>query len=203
MGRTVKSHGGLASALFSKVQLRILTLLIGNPARAYHTSEIIKLAKSGTGAVQRELTKLTQAGLLTSRWDSNRKTYQANKQAPIFAELNRILLKTTGLVEPIRNALKPFQNRIRFAFIFGSIAKGTDTANSDVDLMIAGEDLSYSEIFTALQTAEKIIDRPINPKITTPSDWKQTLASENSFLKSIVEQPILFVLGTEHELQGA
>ena len=196
-----KDKDGLASALFSGVQLRLLSLLIGNPDRAFTISEIIKLARSGTGAVQRELKKLASAGLVTLVSTDHRKLYQANKQAPIFEELNRIILKTTGLVAPIRTALRRFEDRIRFAFVFGSIAKGTDTASSDIDLMIVGTALSYSEIFGALQDAEKQIHRAINPNIVTPAEWDQALSEQNSFFKGIVEQPIIPVIGTDQDVR--
>ncbi len=202
MGRQTEDYKGFAAALFSKVQLRLLNLLIGHPNQAFHTSEIIKRVQSGTGAVQRELVKLAEAGILTSASDGNRRIYQANKQAPIFKELSGIILKTTGLVEPIRDSLTRFQNQIRLAFIYGSIANGTDTANSDVDLMIVGEELSYSEIFGALEIAEKAISRPINPNIMTPPEWSEGLSSGNSFVRKIFENPKLIVLGTEHELKG-
>jgi predicted nucleotidyltransferase len=202
MGRKSIESTSLAHALFSKVQLRLLSLLIGHPERSFHTSEIIRLAKSGTGAVQRELIKLTKAGVLLSLIDGNRKTYRANTQAPIFEELYGIILKTTGLVEPIRRALRQFQNQIKFAFVYGSVANGTETASSDVDVMIVGEGLSYSEVYGALQMAEKAISRPVNPNIMTLSEWDQALISKNPFLKGLAEKPRLIIFGKEHELQG-
>jgi predicted nucleotidyltransferase len=202
MGRKSIESTSLAHALFSKVQLRLLSLLIGHPERSFHTSEIIRLAKSGTGAVQRELIKLTKAGVLLSLIDGNRKTYRANTPAPIFEELYGIILKTTGLVEPIRRALRQFQNQIKFAFVYGSVANGTETASSDVDVMIVGEGLSYSEVYGALQMAEKAISRPVNPNIMTLSEWDQALISKNPFLKGLAEKPRLIIFGKEHELQG-
>jgi predicted nucleotidyltransferase len=202
MGRKSIESTSLAHALFSKVQLRLLSLLIGHPERSFHTSEIIRLAKSGTGAVQREIIKLTKAGVLLSLIDGNRKTYRANTQAPIFEELYGIILKTTGLVEPIRRALRQFQNQIKFAFVYGSVANGTETASSDVDVMIVGEGLSYSEVYGALQMAEKAISRPVNPNIMTLSEWDQALISKNPFLKGLAEKPRLIIFGKEHELQG-
>ena len=195
------SRSGLANALFSKVQLRVLSLLLGHPNRTFHTSEIIKLAQSGSGAVQRELEKLTKAGIVKSESSGNRKLYRANKQAPIFKELHRIILKTVGLVEPIRRSLKKFENQIRFAFVYGSVAKGLDTAKSDVDVMVVGDGLTYSEVFGALQRAEKVIDRAINPNLMTPIEWKQKLSTDSSFVKKILEQPKLIILGKEHDLE--
>lgn len=203
MGKTHKQPASLASALFSKVQLRLLSLFMSQPEQAFHTSQIIKRIQSGTGAVQRELERLAQSGILKSRADGNRRLYQANRDSPIFNELSQIILKTTGLVEPIRDALKQLQNKIHFAFVFGSVAKGLDTASSDIDLMIVGEDLSYSEIFNAIQRAEKILGRPINPNLMTLAEWEQKLSDENSFVVGISQQPKFIIQGDIHDLQSA
>jgi len=193
---------GLAGALLSRVQTRVLHLLIGNPDRSFHASEIIRLAESGSGAVQRELKKLAAAGIVAATSSGNRKLYQANRQSPIFEELYGIIVKTVGLVEPLKRALKPFRSRIAFAFVFGSVAKGTDTAKSDIDLMILGEDLSYSDVFAALQKAERKILRSINPNLMTVEEWKQKVHGKNSFAANVLKQPKIFIAGTDHELQG-
>lgn len=202
MGRVMERTGGIASALFSQVQLRVLGLLIGHPDQQFHASEIIRLAQSGTGAVQRELEKLSDAGLLTVTSSGNRKLYQANRQSPIFHELHDIILKTVGLVEPIRSALAPFKSNIRFAFVYGSVAKGQDTAKSDIDLLIVGDELAYSEIFAALQGAEQILRRPISPNLMTIVEWDRKRTDDNTFVRRILEQPKLFVFGNEDELAG-
>ena len=203
MGRIEKIRHGLASALFSQVQLRVLSLLLGHPNKSFHVSEIIRLARSGSGAVQRELETLAEAGIIKSESAGNRKIYQANKQAPIFRELHSIILKTTGLIDPIRTALKKFQKQISIAFVYGSVAKGSDTANSDVDIMIVSDDLSYSPVFSALQDAEKIIGRPINPNLMTSGEWTKNISAENAFVTKILKQPKLMIFGTEDELEGS
>jgi predicted nucleotidyltransferase len=190
----------LAGALFSSVQLRVLSLLLGQADRRFHASEIIRLAGSGSGAVQRELEKLTAAGILSVTTSGNRKIYQANRQSPIFAELQGIITKTAGLVEPLRHALKPFEKAIEAAFVYGSVAKGRDTAKSDIDLMIIGTGLSYTEIFAALQKAEKILHRPVNPNLLDGSEWKRKGAEKGSFMRKIAERPKLFVFGSEDGL---
>src|SRR5688572_5556598 len=140
---TVVSQGGLASALFSSVQLRVLSLLFARPDKEFQLTELIKLARSGRGAVQRELEKLSKAGIVEVSSRENRKTYRANRLSPIFDELHGLIIKTVGLLEPIRNALRKFCSDVTVAFVYGSVAKGTDTARSDIDLTIIGTDLDY------------------------------------------------------------
>jgi predicted nucleotidyltransferase len=202
MGRKKSAGHGLAGALFSKVQLRVLGLLFGQTERVFSISEIIRLAGSGSGAVQRELEKLTAAGIVTMSFSGNRKLYQANRQSPIFAELHGLVRKTVGLLEPLSKALKPYQSNIDFAFVYGSVAKGTDTAKSDIDLMIIGKDITYGEIFAALQNTEKTLQRPINPNLMTPDEWRQRQSNKSAFVTKILEQPKLFILGTDNELHG-
>lgn len=200
MGMIAKPPAGLAGALFSRVQLRVLSLLLGQPQRQFHAAEIIRLAGSGSGAVQRELERLAAAGILSVTKSGNRKLYQANRQSPIFAELRGLILKTVGLIEPLREALRPFAKQIDAAFVYGSVAKGTDTAKSDIDLMIVGDELSYSPVFAALQKAEKILLRPVNPNLMTAGEWKRKRAEKGSFVRKIAGQPKLFVIGSEDEL---
>jgi predicted nucleotidyltransferase len=202
MGIKQRSPNGLAGALFSKVQLSVLGLLIGQPDRSFRISEIIRLVGSGSGAVQRELETLTAAGIFTVNSSGNQKLYRANRQSPIFEELYGLVLKTVGLLEPLKKALKPYQSKIEFAFVYGSIAKGTDIAKSDIDLMIIGEQITYGDIFMALQNAEKTLQRPINPNLMTPDEWRQRRSNKSAFVTKILEQPKMFVLGTDNELQG-
>src|SRR6202035_84452 len=202
MGIKQRPANGLAGALFSKVQLSVLGLLIGQPDRSFRISEIIRIIGSGSGAVQRELEALTAAGIFTVSSTVSQKLYRANRQSPIFEELYGLVLKTVGLVEPLQKALKPYRPNIDVAFVYGSVAKGTDTAKSDIDLMIIGEDISYADIFAALQSAEKNLYRPIHPNLMTVDDWRKQRANKSAFVTKIAEQPKMFVIGTDHELQG-
>jgi len=119
---------GVADALFAKVQQRVLGVLFGNPRRSFYANEVIALAHSGTGAVQRELARLEDAGLVTVTRVGKQKHYQANAASPVFEELRGLVLKTSGLADLLREALAPVERRIRAAFVYGSIAKGEDTA---------------------------------------------------------------------------
>jgi predicted nucleotidyltransferase len=195
------TSGGIAGALFSKVQLSVLGLLIGQPERVFSISEIIRAAASGSGAVQRELARLTGAGLVAISRSGKRKHYQANRQSPIFEELRGIFRKTVKLVDPLKMALTPYQSSIEAAFVYGSLAKGTENAQSDVDLMVIGDGLSYGELSTALHGAEKFLRRPIHPNLMTTEEWRHRRNRKSTFVSRIIEQPKLFVVGTDNELR--
>ena len=167
------TKAGVADALFSKVQQRVLAVLFGNPRRSFYANELIALARSGTGAVQRELTRLTNSGLVTATRIGNQRHYQANRQSPVFDELRGLVVKTVGLVGPLQAALQPFALQIHAAFIYGSVAKATDTVRSDIDLMVLADDLSYADIYPALEQIESVLHRPVNPNVMRPAEWRR------------------------------
>ncbi|HXG78633.1 MAG TPA: nucleotidyltransferase domain-containing protein [Methyloceanibacter sp.] len=152
--------------------------------------------------MQRELEKLSKAGILTATRSGNRKVYQANRASPIFKEVRGLILKTIGLVDPLRRALQPHSAKIKVAFVYGSVASGTDIAASDIDLMIIGEGLSYSEIYASLATAEKVLHRAVNPNLMSAQEWKRKLGDKAPFLRKILQKPKLFICGTEDALKA-
>jgi predicted nucleotidyltransferase len=190
----------LASALFSSVQQRVLALIFGDPERSFYMSEIIRTVRSGTGAVERELSRLERSGLVSVERIGNQKHYRANRQSPIFHELQSIVLKTVGLVEPLRQSLEPYADKIKTAFVYGSVARGTDTARSDIDVMVIGEDLTYPDLYDGLQKAEDALRRQVNPNFLSPKDWQRKLAQKNSFVTKVSEQSKIFIFGSEHDL---
>ena len=159
--------------LFTPVQRRVLGLLFGQPRRRFQSAEVIRLAGSGTGAAHRLLTRLAATGLVTTERLGNQKHYQANAESPIFAELAGLIRKTTGLVAPLQAALMPLAAKIAAAFVYGSIAKGTDTAASDVDMMVIADKLDYGELFAALKDAETALARPVNPNVMSRADGRR------------------------------
>jgi predicted nucleotidyltransferase len=191
----------LSSALFSQVQQRVLALIFGNPDRSFYTREIMKNVGSGTGAVERELAKLESSGLVTTQRIGNQKHYRANRASPIFEELYGLVLKTVGLAEPLRQSLQPYADRIRVAFVFGSVAKEKDTARSDIDLMVIGDDLNYSDLYTALQNAEELLKRKVKPNFLSMEDWQRKISQKNSFISNIRTQSKIFIIGSENDLQ--
>jgi predicted nucleotidyltransferase len=199
--RTAKDVS-LSSALFSGVQKRLLALLFGRPERSIYLSEIIRTIGAGTGAVNRELSRLEQSGLITMERIGNQKHYRANIHAPIFQELRSIVQKTMGMKEPVREALQPYAKNIQAAFVYGSVAKQTDKADSDIDLMIIGDDLTYSDFYAGLEQAEKVLGRPVNPTILSKEEWHNRRNTKNAFVSRILNQPKIFIFGSEVDLEA-
>ncbi|MDE2417649.1 MAG: transcriptional regulator [Burkholderiales bacterium] len=192
----------LADALFPKVRQRVLAVLFGTPDRSYYANEVIALAQSGTGAVQRELADLSAAGLLTVSKQGNQKHYQANASAPVFAELRSLVLKTMGLADVLRTALAPLAAQIDAAFIYGSVARQQDTAHSDVDVMVVSNALGYGEVFGALESATASLGRKINPTLYTPADWAKRVHNDNAFVTRVWQQPKIWLIGSEEKLHA-
>lgn len=189
----------LADALFPKVRQRVLAVLFGAPDSSFYANEVIALAQSGTGAVQRELAGLSEAGLLIVSKKGNQKHYQANANAPVFAELRSLVLKTMGLADVLRTALAPLATQIDAAFIYGSVARQQDTARSDVDVMIVSGSLGYGEVFGALEGASVSLGRKVNPTLYTPDDWAKRVHNDNAFVARVWQQPKIWLIGSEEQ----
>ncbi|MYN14202.1 transcriptional regulator [Pusillimonas sp. TS35] len=200
ISNTATPHRSLSDALFPGTKQRVLGILYGQPDRSFYTNELISLADSGSGAVQRELATLTNSGLVTVTAVGNQKHYQANAESPIFNELRSIIQKTVGLAEPLRTALQPMSAQITAAFVYGSVAKKTDTASSDIDLMVISDGISYGELFTALEAASATLGRPVNPTILSQDEFQKRLANQESFLTRVLEQPKIWILGNDSDL---
>jgi len=191
------ASSAVASALFTPVQQRVLGLLFGQPERRFQSAELIRLAASGTGAVHRQLQRLEKAGLVAVARDGNQKYYSAQKDAPIFSELHGLIVKTVGIVDPLRSALAAVAGKIDVAFVFGSVAKGSERAGSDIDLLVVTDMLAYADVYSALESAEQVLGRRINPTVFTRIEWKKKRARHDSFAARITTQPRLFVTGSD------
>jgi len=154
------------------------------------------LAHSGRGAVQRELGRLAQSELVTVKRIGNQKHYQANRESPLFEELCSIIRKTVGLQEPVRAVLEPLADEIILALIYGSVAKQSDTAASDIDRLIVSDKLTLEKVFAVLAPVEKLLDRRVNPTLYTSKEFSQRQKSSNSFLARVLEGPTITVMGT-------
>jgi predicted nucleotidyltransferase len=193
---------GIADALFSRVQQRVLGILFGNPARSFYAKELIRVVGSGTGAVQRELGRLEASGLVTVTRIGNQKHYRANAASPVFEELSGLVRKTSGMADVIRSSLSPLASRIECAFVFGSMAKGEATTGSDVDLMVISEDLTHADLYGgALAEAEQRLGRRVNPTVLTRSTLAKRREQGNAFVQRVLEQPKVWVIGGEDDLR--
>jgi len=189
----------IADTLFTKTQQRVLALFFGKPDRSYYTNEIFRLTAMGRGTVQKELERLISADLVTVTKIGNQKHYQVNPGSPIYTELLTIVRKTFGVADVIREALTPISDKISVAFIYGSVAKNTDTKTSDLDLMLIGEELNYGDVMSLLVATEEEIQRVINPNILTTEEFSKRLKSGRTFINRIIEQPKIMVQGSIDE----
>ena len=196
----VTSGTGLADALFSTTQLRVLGLLFGQPHRSFYANELITTTGSGSGAVQRELARLAQSGLVTTKLLGRQKHYQANPASPLFSELCSIAAKTVGLAEPLRRALGTLAAHIAAAFVFGSVAKKSDSASSDIDLMIISDALTYADVFGALEEVGQQLGREVKPTIYSREEWADRLARSDGFVRRVMEQPRIWLIGNDDAL---
>jgi len=194
-----KSVDPVASALFSLSRRTVLGILYGDPERPYYLREIIELAGLGTGQIQRELARLSEAGILR-RFEQGRHVYfQADPQCPVYEELRSLVTKSVGAGAVVATALHDLADRIRLAFIFGSVARGDERSGSDLDLLAVG-DISFSELVKALSDAESKLRREIHPSLFSEDEFRSRLSSKDHFLDSVLREEKLFVIGVEDEL---
>ena len=197
---TSEPPAGLADALFSSTRQRVLGYLFGQPQRSFFANELIGLAGAGSGAVQRELKRLADSGLVTVVHRGNQKHFQANPASPIFVELCGIAQKTFGLAEPLREALAQLTGGIDFSFIFGSVAKRSDTAASDIDIMIVSDSLTYADVFGVLEEVAAKLGRSVNPTLYSHAELSRRVSEGNSFVTRVLSQPKIWLIGSERDL---
>ena len=183
----------LGDALFTKTQHRVLGLLYTRPDRSYYTNEILRSTGMGVATIKRELDRMVAVGILTLRRQGNQHHYQANPDCPIYQELLTVVRKTIGVVDVLRQALDPLAHRIAWAFVFGSVASGRESANSDIDLMLIGT-ASFAEAVVALHPAQESLSREINPKVYRSDEWKRLLKENDAFLNEVLTNPRLDVV---------
>ncbi|MBI5450907.1 MAG: transcriptional regulator [Gammaproteobacteria bacterium] len=193
----------LADALFSATQQRVLALLFGQPERSFFTTELIGLVGAGSGVVQREVRRLVESGLVTVTRIGNQKHYQANPAAPIYGELCGIVVKTLGPVEVIRAALLPLGDQVHLALVYGSVAKHSDTAHSDIDVLIVSDMLTLEQIYKALDPAEQRLGRRISPTLYTKVEFDRRRARGNSFLAKVLAGDTILLTGRGDDLLTA
>lgn len=199
--RTPIKRTSVADALFTRTQQRVLGILFGDPERSFFATQIIQRAGSGRGTVQRELERLAHSGLVTVTRIGNQKHYQANAQSPVFEELRSIVLKTSGLADPVREALRPLARKIDLALIYGSVARGEAHAGSDVDLLVVARDLTLEQLYTRIAPAEKTLGRRINPTLYTPEEFRNR-SRNSSFVKKVLAGPVITLLGSVDGEEG-
>ncbi len=189
----------IATALFSDSQSRVFQWLFGQPEREFHLSELRRLTGLGSASLQRELNRLAKAGLVRSERVGNLRRFQANPQSPVYGELVGLTRKTLGVEPMLREALLPLVPDLQAAWVYGSVAKQTDTARSDIDVMLVGKNLRLAKVLELLVPLEAQLGRKINPTCYTPAEFQRRRAEPDSFVNRVLAQPILALVGDAHE----
>ena len=196
--RTQVGQDRLTEALWPAIRRAVLALLLMNPDQEWHLREIVRRTGTALSATQRELLALTEAGLLLRRVESRRSYYRANQQCPIFPDLRQIVLKTVGLADVVREALSQVEG-LRLAVIFGSMAKGTADAKSDVDVLVVG-DASFADVSAALLSAQERLGREVTPTVYTLDEFSERLREKHHFLTRVLSEPKIMLIGTPDDL---
>ena len=189
----------IAEALFSRTLKAVLGILFSDPEKSYHLRDIVRRSGLGQGQVQRDLKRLTEAGVLTRAVKGRMTSYQPNPACPVFPELKGLVVKTIGVVHGLRSALEPLSKDVRVAFIYGSFARGTENSGSDVDLMIIGK-VTLRRVVGALQGVQEAVGREINPTVYSPEEYRRKLTVKHHFLTALRKEPKIFLIGDEDEL---
>ena len=191
----------VASALFPGSRRAVLGILYGDPERPYYLREIIGIAGLGTGQIQRELARLSEAGIIRHFKQGRHVYLQADPACPVYEELRSLVTRSIGAGAVVGNSLEDLADRIRLAFIFGSVSRGDERSESDLDLLVVG-DISFGELVEALSGAESMLRREIHPTLFSEDEFRNRLASKDHFLDSVLREEKFFVIGVEDELRN-
>jgi len=189
----------LSEILSSRSRAAIFKLLFSGMEKELHVREIQRRSTLNDSTIRQELRKLVRLDLVKGRKDSNRIYYRANKENPLYPELRNLVIKTTGVADVLREALR--DGRIQLAFVFGSIAGGEETAGSDVDLLVIGE-IGFRSLSELLSGVSEKIGREINPHVMNKDEYSKRMKSNEHFITHILKSPKIFIVGVDHDLEA-
>ena len=186
--------------MFGKTQRALLALFFARPEQSFYLRQIVRLAGIGQGAAQRELARWVEAGLLVRTQRGHQVHFQANRESPVFAELKALTVKTAGVADVLREALAAVADRVTLAFVHGSVARGTEKAGSDVDVVVVGK-VRFGAVAAALSEAQAVLGREVNPMVYSEREFRDKVNAGHHFLKTVMDEPKLFLIGGERELK--
>jgi predicted nucleotidyltransferase len=192
----------LLDTLMPSTRQNILAATVLHPEKSWYLRELAEFLNVSPSSIQRELANLTKAGILKKTIDGNRTYFNADQNCPIFPELKSVLIKTVGVVDLLQHSLKLLLRKISVAFIFGSIASGTENSESDIDLFIVG-DVELMEVVKATKNTEHTLRRSINPIVLSITEAKRKLKEKHSFIERVRKSDKLFLIGEDNELGKA
>lgn len=178
---------------------KVLALLMMRPDRWLHLRELARLTGASPGTLKKELDALSRVGLLNVQKMGNQTQFSANTDHPVYPELSGLIRKTTGLRDVLANALLPLSSKIEVAFVFGSMAKASETSQSDVDVMVIGN-VTFGEVANALYDVQTTLAREVNPKVMSRDEWREKKNAQSTFVQELMSKPKIFTIGTDDDL---
>jgi predicted nucleotidyltransferase len=200
--RYIEAADPIGAALFGATRQAVLRLLFGHADRRFYQRQIIHSLRLGSGTVQRELQQLVASRILRRTVEGRQTYFQANRDCPVFEELSGLVRKTFGVAQVLQTGFAALGAQVQLAFIYGSVAAGSETAGSDVDVMVVGEHLSVGDVAGALGEAQRDLGREVNPSVYRTEEFCRKLAQGHAFLCRVVSGPKIFLIGGENELAG-
>lgn len=176
----------------------VLNLFLAHPDEEFYQSRIVEMTQCALVQVQRALKRIEEAGIITKIKSGNRIYYKANRLHPAFEDIKKALFKTVLFGELLKEALRPLKDKVQFSFIYGSLARGEESLNSDIDLMVIGN-LGIREVASVLGSIGQEIGREINPTVYPLKEFRKKIKDKNSFIKEIIHQPKIWLIGDESE----
>ncbi len=195
----MRTNSDVASVLFGRARRLLLGWLLGHPDETFFLRQLVRQTGLSPGSVQRELKALVGAGLVTRTSQGRQVYFQADRQSPVFPELQSLFVKTAGVADVLRDTLRPLADRIQAAFVFGSAARCELQNTSDIDLLMIGN-VSYADAAGMLSHAQQVLGREVNPTIYSPEEFSRKIRSRQHFLTSVLQEPHVFVVGDRDEL---
>jgi len=197
---TITLNDQLTETLLGKTRRALLSILYGHADETFYLRQLVRVAGSGTGAVQRELKALAEAGIIKRIGKGRQVYYQANAQCSVYPELKSLIMKTAGMGDVLKMAMLPLAERIRTAFIYGSVARGSESRASDVDIFVVG-DVTSAEVVETLSPIQQTLNREINPSVYPVEEFRAKQSAGHHFIKSVLEEDKVFLIGDEHDLE--
>lgn len=191
----------LAAALFGKTRRAVLGVLYGHPNEAFYLRQLVRATRAGQGAVQREVKRLSEAGIVRRAVQGREVYYRANPECPVFAEIKSLVVKTAGVGDVLRSALVPLSGKIKVAFIFGSFAHGKQNRRSDLDIAVIGA-TTFEEVVDALASAQEALGRDVQPTVYPVAEFQARVKAREHFVTSVLGERKIFLIGDEGELAG-
>ena len=191
----------LAAALFGKARRSVLSILYGHPDEAFYLRQLVRATRAGQGAVQREVKRLSEAGIIQRTVQGREVYYRANPDCPLFPDLKSLIIKTTGVGDVLRTALASLSGKVKLAFVFGSFANGKQNQDSDVDVMVIGA-ATFDEVLEALASAQEALGRDVQPIVYPVAEFKARVKAREHFVTSVLREKKVFLIGDERELAG-